>query len=99
MVGNRYFAHESLAGARLSTRIARTGWMEGRGRWSVGENLAWGSRDRATARSIVAAWMASAPHRHNVLQTRFRVIGVGVHRGAPVAHSGVAATYTTDFGT
>jgi uncharacterized protein YkwD len=97
MVAQRYFAHESRSGARFSSRIARTGWMSGRGRWSVGENLAWGSGTRATPTSIVAAWMHSAGHRQNMLNPRFHVIGIGIASGAPVGANG-GATYTTDFG-
>jgi uncharacterized protein YkwD len=97
MVATRYFAHESRNGARFSSRIARTGWMNGRGRWSVGENLAWGSGSRATPRAIVAAWMHSAGHRANMLNPRFHVIGIGIVSGAPVGSNG-GATYTTDFG-
>ena len=96
MVDNRYFAHESRSGARFSARIARTGWMNGRARWSVGENIAWGTGKQAAPQAIVAAWMRSAGHRKNILSSRFRVIGVGIVRGAPVGGGG--ATYTTDFG-
>jgi uncharacterized protein YkwD len=97
MAANRYFAHESRDGARFSARIARTGWMSGRSRWSVGENLAWGSGTLATPRSIVSAWMHSAGHRANILNGGFHVIGIGAARRAPVAASS-GATYTTDFG-
>jgi uncharacterized protein YkwD len=97
MVANRYFAHDSRSGAGFSARIARTGWMQGRSRWNVGENLAWGSGTQATPRSIVNAWMHSAGHRHNMLQPRFRVIGIGIGAGAPTAN-GSGKTYTTDFG-
>ena len=97
MVAGRYFAHDSRSGARFSARIARTGWMSGRARWSVGENLAWGSGTQATPSSIVAAWMKSAGHRHNILSPRFRVIGIGIASGAPVSATD-GATYTTDFG-
>jgi uncharacterized protein YkwD len=97
MVAKRYFAHESRSGARFSSRIARTGWMSGRGRWSVGENLAWGSGAQADPRSIVASWMRSAGHRHNLLNPRFRVIGIGVVSGVPVS-ANAGRTYTTDFG-
>ena len=96
MVANRYFAHDSQGGARFSARIARTGWMNGRGAWSVGENLGWGSGALATPASIVAAWMRSADHRANILSARFRVIGIGVAGGTP--RGGAGATYTTDFG-
>jgi uncharacterized protein YkwD len=97
MVAKSFFAHDSLSGQQFSGRIADTGWMDGREKWIVGENLAWGSGTRATPHSVVDAWMASAGHRDNILKRRFRVVGVGVTRGTPVA--GVAGvTYTTDFG-
>jgi uncharacterized protein YkwD len=83
MVAMRYFAHESRSGARFSSRIAHTGWMNGRGRWAVGENLGWGSATQATPRSIVAAWMNSAGHRKNLLDPRYHVIGIGIASGAP----------------
>jgi uncharacterized protein YkwD len=99
MVAKGYFAHDSRSGATFDARIARTGWMRGRSRWGVGENLAWGSLSRAPARAIVAAWMDSPLHRRNILQPEFRTIGIGVVDGAPVAGIANAATYTTDFGT
>ena len=97
MVAKHYFAHDSRSGARFSARIARTGWMNGRGAWNVGENLGWGSGTQATPRSIVAAWMNSAGHRHNILSAKFRVIGIGIALGTPVGNA-AGATYTTDFG-
>ena len=62
----------------------------------LGENIGWGSGSLATPRSMVNAWMHSAPHRHNILDGRYRSVGVGVAFGAPVGGSG--ASYTTDFG-
>jgi uncharacterized protein YkwD len=97
MVAHHYFAHESRNGSGFSARIASTGWMSGRSRWNVGENLAWGSGRLATPRSIVAAWMHSAGHRHNILQPHFHVIGIGISAGAPTGN-GSGSTYTTDFG-
>jgi uncharacterized protein YkwD len=41
--------------------------------------------------------MHSAAHRQNILDGRYKVIGIGVALGAPVAVSG-GASYTTDFG-
>jgi uncharacterized protein YkwD len=96
MVAHHYFAHDSRTGGSFKARIARTGWMKGRSRWSVGENLAWGTGGQATPRAIVNAWMRSAGHRHNILQPRFRVIGIGIHLDAHGGRAG--ATYTTDFG-
>jgi uncharacterized protein YkwD len=98
MVAERYFEHDSLSGQPYNGRIAATGWMNGRPTWIVGENLAWGSGSRATPRAIMNAWMHSPGHRHNILQRRFNVVGIGVEYGTPVAGPGNGITYTTDFG-
>ena len=79
-------------------RLTRTGYMRGARAWTVGENLAWGSGTRSTPREIVAAWMHSPGHRANILQRRFREIGIGVVFDSPRGSSATAATYTTTFG-
>ena len=61
------------------------------------ENIAWGQGSRATPRAIVRSWMHSATHRNNILHGGFRVVGIGVTRGTPVAGLS-GGTYTTDFG-
>ena len=98
MVAHHYFAHESRSGARFSARIARAGWMRGRGRWHVGENLAWGAGPQAAPRAIVKAWLRSPPHRRNLLAPGFRVVGIGIASGTPLVGKPVGRTYTTDFG-
>jgi uncharacterized protein YkwD len=99
MVAQQYFGHDSQSGGRFDSRIAATGWMRGRSDWSVGENIAWGSGSLSTPREIMTAWMHSAGHRHNILHGQFRVVGIGITRGAPVAGVNDGITYTTDFGT
>jgi uncharacterized protein YkwD len=96
MVAHRYFAHESRSGAPFTARIARTGWTRSRRSYILGENIGWGSGTLASPRSMVRGWMHSAPHRANILDARFHMIGVGVAFGAPVGGGG--ATYSTDFG-
>ena len=101
MVSQRFFDHVSPSGSTLATRVrGGTSYLRGRIRsWSLGENLAWGSGVLATPREIVTSWMNSAGHRRNVLDRRFRHIGIGVATGAPDDVQGQpAATYTTDFG-
>jgi uncharacterized protein YkwD len=98
MVAHQYFAHESRSGAPFTARIAQTGWMRRRRRWSVGENLGWGTGGLATPRAIVDAWMASPPHRATLLNSAYRAVGIGVTLGAPVRGAGDGATYTADFG-
>jgi uncharacterized protein YkwD len=98
MVRREYFSHDSLSGASFVDRIRRTGYLAGPGAWIIGENLAWGSGDRSSAAAIVSAWMHSPAHRANILQRRFRQIGLGLVMGAPEQVDGPAATYATEFG-
>jgi uncharacterized protein YkwD len=98
MVHRDYFSHDSLSGASFVDRIRRTGYLSGPRSWIVGENLAWGSGDRSSPASIVRAWMHSPGHRANILQGRFREVGIGLASGAPESVAGPAATYATDFG-
>jgi uncharacterized protein YkwD len=94
-----YFSHDSLGGGSFVDRIRRSGYLSGARRWSVGENLAWGTHWRSTPRTITQMWMDSPGHRANVLSPMFREVGIGVSYGAPVAGGGrPAATYATDFG-
>jgi len=93
MVAHKVFAHGNFVG-----RIKAARYLQGSGSWSVGENIAWGSGELATAREIVRAWMNSPPHRHNILHGKFREIGIGVTRGVPVRQNYDGATYATDFG-
>lgn len=94
-----YFSHNSFSGASFLDRIRRSGYLHSARRWSVGENIAWGSGGLSTPRSIVRAWMHSPGHRANILQPSFRSIGIGISLGAPVRIAArSAATYTTDFG-
>jgi uncharacterized protein YkwD len=98
MVRRDYFSHDSLSGASFVDRIRRAGYLTGPRAWIVGENLAWGSGDRSSPAAIVRAWMNSPGHRANILQRRFREIGIGLSLGAPERPEGPAATYATDFG-
>ena len=97
MVRRGYFGHESPGGATFVDRIRRTGYLGGARSWTLGENLAWGTYDRATPRVITATWMRSAGHRANIVHASFREVGIGVVLGAPDA-SAPGATYVTDFG-
>ena len=97
MARRNYFAHVSLSGASMTDRIRRTGYTRGGG-WTIGENLAWGTGDRATARNIMRAWMASPGHRANILAARYREVGIGIALDAPIRGGGQGATYTTNFG-
>jgi uncharacterized protein YkwD len=100
MVGQRYFAHDSLDGSDFALRIERSGYLGHRKSWMLGENLAWGTSSLATPEQIVAGWMGSAGHRANILAGGFRDIGIAVVPGVPVDGNGdqPGATYATEFG-
>jgi uncharacterized protein YkwD len=71
MARRGYFGHNTLNGINPGWRVAAAGYS-----WSAyGENIAWGQPD---ARSVMNDWMNSPGHRANILDCRFRNIGVGV---------------------
>ena len=95
-----YFAHESADGAAFDKRLAHFYPMGRRHYWSVGENLVWAAPDLDAAAAL-ELWMNSPPHRHNLLTSRWREIGISaVHAdAAPGSYGGGPATIiTTDFG-
>jgi uncharacterized protein YkwD len=98
MVARRYFAHETPGGGTFVQRIVAAGYLQNAISWVVGENLAWGTGDRATPAAIVDAWMHSPPHRENILKARYREIGIGHVLGNPRSGAG-GITFGTEFGT
>jgi uncharacterized protein YkwD len=101
MVAGGFFGHVSPTGPPLDQRIRQgTRYLSRALHWQIGENLGWGEGDRARPIEIVAAWMASPPHRANILQGSFREIGIGIAQGAPMPGvAGGAVTYANEFGT
>src|SRR3954449_2027451 len=97
MVGENFFAHVSPDGTTLESRLTAARYIAPDGDWFVGENLAWGQGDLATARNIAIAWMNSPGHRHNILEPEFTEVGIGIVPGTP-GDPNWGATYTTDFG-
>src|ERR1044072_332872 len=63
-----FFSHNSAHGQACSPRCFRSG--------TVGENLVWGGPDIGAARAF-RLWLSSAPHRANLLNARWREIGLG----------------------
>jgi uncharacterized protein YkwD len=80
--------HYGPDGASVQLRLTRLGYHG----HMVGEDLAAGMGPVET----VKAWMADPPHRQNLLQPHFHVIGVGVATGSL---GGMSAPFVTaDFG-
>ena len=67
-----------------------TYWLEALdytdGCWAAGENLAWGTGDYGTVRSVFRAWMNSPGHKSNILSNNFSQIGIGLRVGSLEGH-------------
>jgi uncharacterized protein YkwD len=100
MVRDRFFDHTSPGGSTMVSRIKATSYLRDAVRWTVGENLAWGTGTKATPRATVDAWMHSADHRGNLLDRGFTEVGIGIAAGAPAELQAdeTGGTYVTDFG-
>jgi uncharacterized protein YkwD len=98
MVSTGCFAHECPGEPDLVHRVTSAGYLPCTCTWTVGENIAWASRGRSSPAGIVAAWMASPPHREMILTGNMRDVDVGVKAGSPGGNRPKAATYTADFG-
>ena len=97
MVNDRFFNHVSPGGSTLTKRVRKTNYLKGARSWALGENLAWGTGKLATPRETVDGWMNSPGHRANILNGKFRDIGIGIAKGTPRRDED-GATYTTNFG-
>jgi uncharacterized protein YkwD len=96
-----YFEHVGPRGDTPVDRLRASGYIySSRVGYEVAENLAWGTGGQGTPRAIVAAWMASAGHRANILDGQFRDTAVGVSPHVPSSMGGGQAggIYTQDFG-
>ena len=87
MACNDFFSHTGSDGSSPADRIMRQGYSG----YYFGENIAAGY---STPESVVNAWMNSAGHRANILNTNYTEIGIGY---AYWAGSTYNSYWTTDF--
>jgi uncharacterized protein YkwD len=86
------FSH-TPCGRSFSSTFARAGYRSTR----VGENLAWGTRGRGTARAVFGSLVASPSHRANFLSRRWRHVGIHMRRGPLFGYRG-ANLWVVTFG-
>lgn len=98
MTDKGFFDHVSPSGTTPVERVKAAGYLAGATSWAVGENIAWGEQRLSTPREIMNSWMESPGHKANILNRRFRHVGIGVAVGAPIDGVSSGATYTTAFG-
>ena len=87
------FSHEAC-GREFTYWMQRFGYLGGCS--SAGENIAWGTGELGSVRSIFRAWMRSAGHRENILGD-YADTGIGLRVGALEGSRG-AHVWTQDFG-
>jgi uncharacterized protein YkwD len=88
------FSHYAC-GRDFTYWMQRVGYIPARC-WRAGENIAWGSGDLGTVRSIFRAWIHSPPHLENILGP-FSQLGIGLQVGNLEGHSN-AHVWTQHFG-
>jgi uncharacterized protein YkwD len=74
MARRKYFEHRGRDGSEPRDRVRRSGYQSR----LTGENIAYGPE---SAEEVVAGWLASPGHCANIMDPRFRDIGVGVATG------------------
>lgn len=96
MAENRFINHTGSDGSQVSHRVTRADYKN----WiAVGENLALGQR---TPEEAMRGWMNSPGHRKNLLQEKFREIGVAYIEGDILAPNGTpwrGGYWVQNFGT
>jgi uncharacterized protein YkwD len=100
MVRGDYFADQRPSGSTPMSLVAVTRYRRPAARVAVGENIAWGTGRDTTPARIVAAWLASPPHREVMLGAEYRDAGVSVTPAVPaILHArGRGATYVIELG-
>ena len=99
MLGTGCFAHECGSEPDLETRLENVGYLtRGLSAYAFGENIGWGSGIKGDAKTVMASWMNSSLHRGNVLERRFREIGIAFAVGTPSSASANGSVYTAVFG-
>lgn len=98
MLDKDYMEHSSFNGETVKHRLERFGYtFSGYSYYWYGENIACGCGSRGSPGSIFKGWMHSKGHRSNILNKKYREVGIGV-RGGTYKTCNNATTYTVDFG-
>ena len=101
MAQHGFFSHEGWNGSPFWQRLKPKYRPLANSNWAVGENLVWASPS-LSADETIEMWLASPPHRKNLLAPDWREVGLGAVRAlaAPGVYKGLDVTIlTADFGT
>lgn len=94
MLRRDYFSHDTKGRNESSCeRMRRYGY-----RWrACAENISYGSGKKGAPANTMKRWKDSLGHRRNILNNRYREVGVGVRKGT-YERSRNVKMYTVDFG-
>ena len=100
MAKHGFFSHSGWNGSPFWQRIKPNYRPQAASNWSIGENMLWASPE-LSADQAIEMWLASPPHRKNLLTPAWREVGLGAVRAlaAPGVYEGLDVTIlTADFG-
>ncbi|MEL6575389.1 MAG: CAP domain-containing protein, partial [Pseudomonadota bacterium] len=88
MLANNVFSHTGAGGTNSNARMVAAGYALN-GTWATGENLAWigttgtldDAREEEFVRSMHDNLMRSPGHRENIMDPRYREVGIAEERG------------------
>jgi uncharacterized protein YkwD len=96
IIGCGEFSH-TACGRAFTYWFEQDGYVQPGGCTAAGENIAWGTGELGTVRSILTAWVNSPEHLANILRAEYHDFGVGLEvgplNGYPDAH-----VWVTHFG-
>jgi uncharacterized protein YkwD len=100
MVRMDYFADIRPSGQTPLALVMASHYRTRAARVSVGQNIAWGTGAFTTPARIVAAWMASPPHRAIMLDGKYKDAGAAAIPSTPsvIGDRQGGATYAIEFG-
>jgi uncharacterized protein YkwD len=96
IIGCGEFSH-TACGREFTYWFEQEGYGTPGGCWGAGENIAWGTGELSTVRSILTAWVNSPEHLENMLEGSYEEVGVGMEVGQLNGYSG-AHVWVTHFG-
>jgi uncharacterized protein YkwD len=89
------FSH-TACGREFTYWFEQEGYGQAGGCWGSGENIAWGTGELGTVRSILTAWVNSPEHLENMLEDSYEEFGVGLEVGQLRGYEG-AHVWVTHF--
>lgn len=73
-------------------------YLAGASRYTIGENIAWGTGEYSTPRQTMNSWLNSPEHLQNILDSAFSELGIGYLAGQSFQGTTGATLWSQEFG-